>query len=160
VESRPVFADPSGRRHQILRFAGFGFMAAIAACLVAVVVAMTGGPQAPFTQWAGPPATAQHDPQQAGTVPLGHATVGGVPASGDGGGAGGTAPGQPGSPATGTTSPPSASTSAKPSTSAGSTPSATATPTGSASATATATHGKSGTTHGNPHNTATPTPTA
>src|SRR6266567_4869992 len=88
VESRPVFADPSGRRHQILRFAGFGSMAAIAACLVAVVMAMTGGPQAPFTQWAAPqaPATAKQNPQQAGTRPLDHATAGGAVGSHSGGG--------------------------------------------------------------------------
>jgi hypothetical protein len=70
TESGPVFADPSGRRHRVLRYAGFAAMAGLVACLGAVVVAMTGGPQAPFTQWA-----AQHPPatSASGHVPLQHA---------------------------------------------------------------------------------------
>lgn len=41
-------------RHHILRLAGLGVAAVLAICLGAVVVAMTGGPQAPLTQWAAP----------------------------------------------------------------------------------------------------------
>ena len=52
AESGPVFADPSGRRRRVLRYAGLAAAAVLAACLGAVVVATTGGPQAPFTQWA------------------------------------------------------------------------------------------------------------
>ena len=68
VESRPVFADPSGRRRKVLRFAGIGSMAVLAAFLVATVMAVTGGPQAPFTQWAVPQAPspgAKHSGDQA-----------------------------------------------------------------------------------------------
>lgn len=54
VESGPVFADASGRRRRFMLYAGFGAAAALAVCLGAVVVAMAGGPRAPFTQWAGP----------------------------------------------------------------------------------------------------------
>ena len=35
-------------------FAGLGAAVALAGCLGAVAVAMTGGPKAPFTQWAAP----------------------------------------------------------------------------------------------------------
>src|SRR5215472_3344725 len=52
VESGPVFADSSGRRRRVLRYAGLAAAAVLAICLGAVVVAMTGGPQAPFTHWA------------------------------------------------------------------------------------------------------------
>ncbi len=41
------------RRH-VLRLAGLGVAVMLAICLGAVVVAMTGGPQAPLTQWAAP----------------------------------------------------------------------------------------------------------
>lgn len=41
-------------RHHILRLAGLGVAVVLAICLGAVVVAMTGGPQAPLTQWAVP----------------------------------------------------------------------------------------------------------
>jgi hypothetical protein len=41
-----------------MRFAGLGAGAVLAVCLGAVVLAMTGGPQAPFTQWAVPQAQA------------------------------------------------------------------------------------------------------
>jgi len=54
VESQPVFADPSGRRRRVMRYAGLGLTAVLAVCLGAVVVAMTGGPRAPLTQWAAP----------------------------------------------------------------------------------------------------------
>jgi hypothetical protein len=54
VESRPVFVDPSGRRHRVLRRAGLGAVAVLVACLGAVLVALAGGPQAPFTHWAAP----------------------------------------------------------------------------------------------------------
>jgi hypothetical protein len=58
VESRPVFADPSGRRRRIMRRVGLGSAAALVVCLGAVVVAVAGGPQAPFTDWAAPHARA------------------------------------------------------------------------------------------------------
>jgi hypothetical protein len=58
VHSRPVFADPSGRRRRIMRFMGLGSAAALAACLGAVVLAIAGGPQAPFAKWAAPHAPA------------------------------------------------------------------------------------------------------
>lgn len=35
-----------------MRYAGLGFAAVLAVCLGAIVVAMTGGPQAPLTHWA------------------------------------------------------------------------------------------------------------
>src|SRR5215472_1479983 len=54
VESRPVFVDPTGRRRQVLRRTGMGAVAVLVACLGAVVVALAGGPQAPFTHWAAP----------------------------------------------------------------------------------------------------------
>src|SRR6516162_9590883 len=62
VHSRPVFADPSGRRRRALRRIGGVSAAALAICLGAVVVAMAGGPEAPFTEWAAPrvPAAATH----------------------------------------------------------------------------------------------------
>ena len=56
VEPVPVFADPSGRRRRVFRRVGLALAAALAACLSAVVVALAGGPQAPFTHWAAPPA--------------------------------------------------------------------------------------------------------
>jgi hypothetical protein len=37
-----------------MRRAGLALAAALGVCLLAVVVAMAGGPQAPFTQWAAP----------------------------------------------------------------------------------------------------------
>jgi hypothetical protein len=58
VESRPVFADPSGRRRRIMRRVGLGSAAALVVCMGAVVVAVAGGPQAPFTDWAAPHARA------------------------------------------------------------------------------------------------------
>jgi hypothetical protein len=58
VESRPVFADPSGRRRRTMQRVGLGSGAALVACLGAVVVALAGGPQAPFTGWAAPHARA------------------------------------------------------------------------------------------------------
>jgi hypothetical protein len=61
VESRPVFADPSGRRHRIMRRLGIVAASALIVCLGAIVVAMAGGPKAPLTSWAAP-----HD-QQSGT---------------------------------------------------------------------------------------------
>jgi hypothetical protein len=54
VHSRPVFADPSGRRRRLMRRAGLALAAALGVCLLAVVVAVAGGPQAPFTHWAAP----------------------------------------------------------------------------------------------------------
>src|SRR5262245_26945007 len=58
VDSRPVFVDPTGRRRRVLRRAGAGAVAVLVACLGAVVVALAGGPQAPFTHWADPRPTA------------------------------------------------------------------------------------------------------
>ncbi len=52
VMAQPVFADPSGRRRRLLRRVGVGAAAVLALCMGAVVVAMAGGPQAPFTDWA------------------------------------------------------------------------------------------------------------
>ena len=63
VHSRPVFTDPSGRRRRAMRRIGLVAAAALAICLGAVVVAMAGGPAAPFTDWAAPraPAAAPHN---------------------------------------------------------------------------------------------------
>ena len=58
VHSRPVFADPSGRRRRAMRRIGFVSAAALAICLGAMVVAMAGGPAAPFAEWAAPRAPA------------------------------------------------------------------------------------------------------
>src|ERR1700730_1402817 len=98
VESRPVFADPSGRRRKVLRFAGIGSMAVLAAFLVATVMAVTGGPRAPLTQWAvplAPSSGAKHGGDQALT---GGNSRSGAPraSSGTGGSASGgtTLPGQ------------------------------------------------------------------
>src|SRR5215472_17815861 len=41
-----------------MRRAGLGVAAALGVCLLAVAVAMAGGPQAPFTHWAAPNAPA------------------------------------------------------------------------------------------------------
>jgi|SRR5215470_14588341 len=54
VESKPVFVDPTGRRRRVLRRAGIGAVVVLVTCLGAVVVALAGGPQAPFTHWADP----------------------------------------------------------------------------------------------------------
>jgi hypothetical protein len=147
VESRPVFADPSGRRRKVLRFAGIGSMAVLAAFLVATVMAVTGGPRAPLTQWAVPQAPssgAKHSGDQAltggksrsGAPRASSGTVG--PASG-----GTTVPGQSAS------TPPSGAPSARP------TPSP-ATASRAASPTATARgHG-----HANPHSSQSAGPTA
>jgi hypothetical protein len=62
VHSRPVFTDPSGRRRRAMRRIGLVSAVALAICLGAVVVAMAGGPAAPFTDWAAPraPVAAPH----------------------------------------------------------------------------------------------------
>src|SRR5215469_2818511 len=64
VDSRPVFVDPTGRRRRVLRRASVGAVAVLVTCLGAVVVALAGGPQAPFTHWADPrpaaPALSSH----------------------------------------------------------------------------------------------------
>src|SRR5215469_10756037 len=113
VESRPVFADPSGRRRQVLRFAGIGSMAVLAAFLVAVVVAMTGGPKAPFTQWAGPqaPSSAKHG----GQALTGGSAKSGAPRTSGGSGGSSQAGTGPGGASTPTTRPASPSPSAGPS---------------------------------------------
>jgi hypothetical protein len=123
VESGPIFVDPSGRRHRVMRFAGLGAAGVLAACLVAVVVAMTGGPQAPFTQWAAPQAPASgpggHAFQQAaGHSPDNNRSGSSVP----GAAAGSTGLQNPGG-APGSTAP--AGTGTSPSPSAGASPSAT-----------------------------------
>jgi hypothetical protein len=56
MESRPVFADLSGRRRRIMQRVGLGLAAVLVVCLGVVVVAVAGGPQAPFTGWAAPQA--------------------------------------------------------------------------------------------------------
>jgi hypothetical protein len=63
VHSKPVFTDPSGRRRRVMRRIGLVSVAALAICLGAVVVAMAGGPAAPFADWAAPraPAAAPHN---------------------------------------------------------------------------------------------------
>ncbi|HEX3195061.1 MAG TPA: hypothetical protein VHS30_35290 [Streptosporangiaceae bacterium] len=63
MHSRPVFADPSGRRRRAMRRIGFVSAAALAICLGAMVMAMAGGPTAPFAEWAAPraPAATAHD---------------------------------------------------------------------------------------------------
>src|SRR5256884_2298764 len=68
VHSKPVFTDPSGRRRRVMRRIGLVSAAALAICLGAVVVAMAGGPAAPFADWAAPraPAAAPHN---GGTTP-------------------------------------------------------------------------------------------
>ena len=76
VESEPVFADPSGRRRRVLRYAGRAAVACLAACLGAVVVATTGGPQAPFTQWAVQPRPATSASGHVSAQPAGRATSG------------------------------------------------------------------------------------
>jgi len=59
----PVFADPSGKRHRVLRRAGLSAAALLVAAFAgAVIMAMSGGPQAPFTQWAVPQAPASSQP--------------------------------------------------------------------------------------------------
>jgi hypothetical protein len=74
VESGPVFADPSGRRRRVLRYAGRAAVACLAACLGAVFVAMTGGPQAPFTQWAVQPRPATSASGHVSARPAGRAS--------------------------------------------------------------------------------------
>lgn len=163
VESRPVFADPSGRRHRVLRFAGIGSMAVLVAFLAAVAMAVTGGPQAPFTHWAVPQASASraaHSGDQAvtggntkpgaptspggsgGTAPAGGGTV---PAGGTAT-AGATTPGQSATAAPSKTPPASASPSASPSPTSGATVSPAASPTAT-------THGHG---HANPHSSKSP----
>jgi len=65
-----------------MRFAGLGAAAALAVCLGSVVMAMTGGPQAPFTQWAAQPAQASpsggHNSQAAGHLPGGRSGAAGA----------------------------------------------------------------------------------
>src|SRR6266436_3513112 len=63
VHSKPVFTDPSGRRRRVMRRIGLVSAAALAICLGAVVVAVAGGPAAPFTDWAAPraPVAAPHN---------------------------------------------------------------------------------------------------
>jgi len=68
VETRPVFADLSGRRRRLMRRLGIGSGAALVICLGAVMVALAGGPQAPFTHWAAPPSAAD----QAANARAGH----------------------------------------------------------------------------------------
>jgi hypothetical protein len=69
VHEPPVFADPTGRRHRSLRRAGLAAGAVMVVCLCVVVVALAGGPQAPFISWAVP-----HPASQAQS---GHGAAGG-----------------------------------------------------------------------------------
>lgn len=80
--THPVFADPSGRRQRLLRSVGLGSAGALALCLGAVVVAMAGGPQAPFTNWAAPLSQASGAASQVPTG--GHARSGSHGSSLDG----------------------------------------------------------------------------
>ena len=142
VESRPVFADPSGRRRKVLWFAGIGTMVALAAFLVAVLIALTGGPQAPLTQWAAPQA-----PPPSATLGGAHVVSGGNSRSGTPRASSGTGSGGATTPALSATSTlPTATRSAKPTLSA----------TATASPTASPAHGHK---HPNPH-TSTSTPPA
>jgi len=64
-----VFSDPSGRRRRVVRRVGLASAAVLVGCLGAVVVALAGGPQAPFTHWAVPRPAAvppDHDRSRAG----------------------------------------------------------------------------------------------
>jgi hypothetical protein len=62
-------------RHHILRMAGLGIAVVLAICLGAVVVAMTGGPQAPLTQWAAPRPPAGESSDHAAQQGTAHATT-------------------------------------------------------------------------------------
>jgi hypothetical protein len=132
----------------VLRFAGIGSMAVLAVFVVAVVMAMTGGPQAPFTRWAGPQAPAsggKHGGDQALTRATSAPGASGTPNSGAGPGGGATTPG--------------AAKTGSPSATAGPKPSKTSpAPTSTSPAASTAAHGHNG--KGGPHSTASPTPTA
>lgn len=118
----------------MLRFAGIGAGGVLACCLVAVVVAMTGGPQAPFTQWAVPAARSAPATGSAGQQGSGHPT--GSPGTGNA--APGVGPGTGGG--TGTSGTPTAGASVTPAPSGTSPsptagPSVTASPSGSATPT-------------------------
>ena len=110
VHSRPVFADPSGRRRRLMRRAGLALAAALGVCLLAVVVAVAGGPQAPFTHWAAPKPSAAGNGTGAGLPPP-HARPG-TPS-----------PSVPGSPRPSASRIPSATASPVPTNPAGRTPS-------------------------------------
>lgn len=134
VESGPVFADSSGRRHRVLRYVGLGAAVVLAVCLGAVVVAMTGGPQAPFTHWAvqqSPAARTGNASQQAAGRSPDRGQAGNPGSAGQAGGQNQTG-GAPGSAA------PSASGSPSPGASPSHTAIPTATPTATASATTSA----------------------
>ena len=158
VEPRPVFADPSGRRHRVLRFAGIGSTAVLVAFLVAVVLAVTGGPQAPFTQWAVPQAPAPRATHAGDQALTGGNAKSGTPtgSSGTGGGAsaGGTVSAGATTPGQSATASPSKTNSAGPTSSPTPSPTASATVSPAASPTAT-THGNG---HANPHSSKSPKP--
>jgi hypothetical protein len=102
-----------------MRYAGLGVTGVLAVCLCAVVVAMTGGPQAPFTHWAvqrAAPAGGASQHANGHSPKPGRSSV--APAPGTGNPA---SQGSPPSPSAGSS--PSASTGASPTAS----PSATAT---------------------------------
>lgn len=60
----------------MLRYSGLAAAAVLTACLGAVVVAMTGGPQAPFTQWAAQQLPATSASGHASARPVGRGTGG------------------------------------------------------------------------------------
>jgi len=99
-----------------MRFAGLGAAAVLAVCLGSVAVAMTGGPQAPFTQWAVPQVPASpsggHNSQAAGHSPGSRSGSAGaqdpVAAGATGAAGAGTTPSQTASPAPSAGSSPSA----------------------------------------------------
>lgn len=140
----------------MLKLVGFGSMGVMAAFLIAIIVAVSGGAQVPLTQWAVPqaPATsgAKQNAQQAANRPFDHASSSSSP----------SAPANPGAIAPGATANPAPSASpalTKATTSAFPSSSATASPTlpgngrGNGNTTGT---GKGG----NPHSSPSPTPTA
>jgi hypothetical protein len=114
VQSGPVFADPSGRRRRIMRRMGLGSAAALVVCLGAVVVAIAGGPQAPFAKWAAPrspaAATSNHDRAAQGRDP-GGSTVSPLPPAPQPGVVPSPSPSSPPSPGQSTSGSPSATSS-------------------------------------------------
>src|SRR6266446_5993482 len=76
VDQPPVFADPSGRRRR--RRAGICCAAVLIGCLAIVIVALLGGPTAPFIPWAaaGPPAPAPSALARGATAGPGAAVAG------------------------------------------------------------------------------------
>ena len=59
MEHGPVFSDPSGRRRRLMVRVGLAASGVLAIFLAVTVLAMTGGPEAPFMKWAAPHAPVQ-----------------------------------------------------------------------------------------------------